>query len=155
LRIFEQLVEIGVALLDAKGVADRVEVLLGALADGAEVGLGMTLINGDELRAKTQTDDGEVDLALAHGWQTCPRRARKAFVALRKTGTAMRDMSPIRRRTVNGNFPGRHASGFFQIGTTRFISSMRYWQAAKASPRCGATSSTQSDGSFTPTTPRR
>src|SRR5258707_179191 len=34
----------------------------------------------------------------------------------------------------------------FQIGTTRFISSIRYWPAAKASPRCGATTSSQSDG---------
>jgi hypothetical protein len=29
-------------------------------------------------------------------------------------------------------------AGFFQIGTTRFISSINHWHAANASPRCGA-----------------
>ncbi len=48
-----------------------------------------------------------------------------------------------------------HPTAFFQIGTVRFISSMRNWHAANASPRWGATTSTQSDGSPTFTTPRR
>lgn len=39
-----------------------------------------------------------------------------------------------------------HDNGFFQIGTTRFISSMSHWQPAKASARCGATTSTQREG---------
>src|SRR5437588_10149678 len=55
----------------------------------------------------------------------------------------------FRRRAVD------HRTVLFQIGTTRFISSIRNWQAAKASPRCGATTSTQSDGSLTFTTPTR
>jgi hypothetical protein len=46
-------------------------------------------------------------------------------------------------------------TGFFQIGTTRFISSINHWHAANASPRCGATTSTHSDGSLTFTTPMR
>src|SRR5439155_1630314 len=47
------------------------------------------------------------------------------------------------------------ARGLFQIGTTRFISSISHWMAANASPQCGPTTSTQSDGSFTSTTPIR
>src|SRR5204862_5978412 len=47
------------------------------------------------------------------------------------------------------------ARGLFQIGTSRFISSISHWVAANASPRCGATTSTQSEGSFTWTVPIR
>jgi hypothetical protein len=46
-------------------------------------------------------------------------------------------------------------TGFFQIGTTRFSSSISHWQAAKASPRCGATTSTHREGSFAFTRPTR
>ncbi len=48
-----------------------------------------------------------------------------------------------------------HPAAFFQIGTVRFISSMRSWHAAKASPRWGAITSTHRDGSPTFTAPRR
>src|SRR5438067_11043700 len=48
-----------------------------------------------------------------------------------------------------------YSIGFFQIGTTRFISSIKNWHAAKASPRCGAMTSTQRDVSLVMTLPMR
>jgi hypothetical protein len=46
-------------------------------------------------------------------------------------------------------------TGFFQIGTSRLSSSMSHWQAAKASARWGAATSTQSEGSPALITPTR
>src|SRR5262249_2734 len=70
----------------------------------------------------------------------------------------MRDFPCHIGATGDGRTPGTQASscakaaedrgrlpyvtGFFQMGTTRFISSMSHWPAAKASPRCGAMIST-------------
>ena len=44
-RILDQLFEALVALADAVLVADLIQLLLGALADGVHVGVGMVLVN--------------------------------------------------------------------------------------------------------------
>ena len=65
-RVFKQLVEIVVPVLHAKRVADRVQFFAGALADGVHVGAGVPLVDGNELRAKAQPNNGDVNLSLAH-----------------------------------------------------------------------------------------
>ncbi len=99
----EQLVEVGVAPGDAESVADGIQLLLRSLTDGVQVGLGMTLVDGNKLRPKAETDEGNVNLALTHGVQSWPSRRGNAFVALEPRGTAMRAMTPSRGPTVNGN----------------------------------------------------
>ena len=65
-RIFDELLETSVAFFDGKRVANLVQLLLRALADGIHLRVRMTLINRKEFRSKSQPDDGDVDLALAH-----------------------------------------------------------------------------------------
>jgi hypothetical protein len=55
-----------VAHVHAKVVAHRVELVLIALADGVAIGVGMFLPKGNELRAKAETDNGDIDFALTH-----------------------------------------------------------------------------------------
>src|SRR4029079_12778929 len=64
-RVFQQLGVIGVALGDLELVAGRVELLPVAPADGGHLGVGVGLKDGDELRPKPQSDDGDANL-LAH-----------------------------------------------------------------------------------------
>ncbi len=66
LRIGEQLVVVLITFFDSEVVGDFVELLAVALADGDETGVRMRLINGDELCAEAEPDDGDVDLAVAH-----------------------------------------------------------------------------------------
>src|SRR5258706_11225338 len=70
LRVLQDVVEIGVALGDAEVIRDLIELSLVTLADGIHVGIGVLLVDRDELRAKTQTDDRDVDLAVFHLFTT-------------------------------------------------------------------------------------
>ena len=63
-RILKQLPKVAVAFLHSKGVTDGVELLPGPLADRVEAGMGMPLVNEDELRPETQTKDGDVYFIL-------------------------------------------------------------------------------------------
>ena len=48
-------------VVDAERVADLVQLLFVPLADGVHVGVGMGLIDRNELRPETQADDRHVD----------------------------------------------------------------------------------------------
>ena len=61
LRIAKQSLEIGIALLHAKLVADFVKPRLRALADGVHVGKGMVLIDRNELFAESESHDSHID----------------------------------------------------------------------------------------------
>ena len=65
LGIGQHVVELRVALGDAERVAQLVELLLAALADGVHLGLRMVLIDGNELGPKTQTHDRHANLLLS------------------------------------------------------------------------------------------
>ena len=65
LGIPEEFVVIGVALRNAEGVLDGLEFLRVALADREEIGVGVSLIDRNELGAEAESDDGEVD--FLHG----------------------------------------------------------------------------------------
>jgi hypothetical protein len=64
LRVLEHRLEVRVALFDLKGIADGLELLGIALADGMAVRERMTLPDGDEFRPETEADDGDVELLL-------------------------------------------------------------------------------------------
>ena len=64
--IGEYIFETLVAPFHGKCVPDRIEGGFGPPTDRVHVGKRMALIDGDELRAEAETDDGDVDLALAH-----------------------------------------------------------------------------------------
>ena len=73
----QDLLKVGVAGFHAEGVANVIELLARALADGVHVGVGVLLVDGDELGSKTKADDGDVDLAVGvwHGkapWVNAP-----------------------------------------------------------------------------------
>src|SRR5262249_28203624 len=71
--IFQQVVEAGVADLDAEAVAALVEGLLVAAADGDPFGGGGLLVAGDELGAEAEADDGDADLVAGrHGLVPSP-----------------------------------------------------------------------------------
>ena len=63
----QQLVVVRVAFGDAKRVLERLELFRIALADGDEIRVGMALVNRNEFRAETETDDRNVDFFLGHG----------------------------------------------------------------------------------------
>ena len=63
-RILKQLPKVAVAFLHPKGVTDGVELLPGPLADRVEAGMGMPLVNEDEIYPETQTKDGDVYFIL-------------------------------------------------------------------------------------------
>jgi hypothetical protein len=48
-------------------LADLAELFLVALADGVHVGLRMALVDGNELGAEAEADDGDVVTLLGHG----------------------------------------------------------------------------------------
>ena len=60
-RIGDQLGEISVARRDAELIAHFVQVRLVPLADGVDVGVGVALVDRDELRAEPHADDGDVE----------------------------------------------------------------------------------------------
>src|SRR5262249_2969897 len=63
-RVLQQLVVVGVAGLDAELVPDLVEALLVATADGGHLGVGVGLVDGNELGAETKADDGDANLPV-------------------------------------------------------------------------------------------
>ena len=70
LRVLEQLSVIFVPLRDTEGLADGVELLPGALADCVHLRVGMALIDGNELGAEAEADNGNFYLLLiGHGKQ--------------------------------------------------------------------------------------
>src|SRR5690606_13035259 len=64
-RIFEQRIEIRVTRFHAEIVADRIKLLLIALTNGVTIRVGMFLPERNELRTKTEADNGDVEF-LAH-----------------------------------------------------------------------------------------
>jgi hypothetical protein len=64
--VLDQLVEARVALRDAERVADPVEVLPIPLADRGHLGVGVSLVDRDELSPEPETDNRDAD-ALGHG----------------------------------------------------------------------------------------
>ena len=64
-RVLQQLVVARVARLDAEAVADLVELLLVAPADGVHLGVRMALIDGNELGAEAEADDGDANLLVS------------------------------------------------------------------------------------------
>jgi hypothetical protein len=67
IRILQQLAIIGVTVFHPKGIANRVQLFGRALANGVHVGVRMPLVDGDEFRAKTESDNGDIDATLTHG----------------------------------------------------------------------------------------
>ena len=68
-RVFEQLVVVGVARLDAELVAALVEFRLVAPADGVHLGVRMVLVDGNELGPEAEADDGDADFLVGwHAW---------------------------------------------------------------------------------------
>ncbi len=74
LRILQQLIVIGVALLDIELVGHRVHLRLIAAADSDEVGIRVRLVDGDEFRAEPKAGDGNIESLVTHGG----RKSRKA-----------------------------------------------------------------------------
>ena len=66
LGIAEEFVVIGVALRNAEGVLDGLEFLRVALADREEIGVGVGLIDRNELGTEAEADDGDID--FLHEW---------------------------------------------------------------------------------------
>jgi uncharacterized protein involved in tellurium resistance len=54
------------SVFNAVFVADRVELGLGALADGGQFGVRMALVNGNEFGAEAETDDCDVWFGCGH-----------------------------------------------------------------------------------------
>ena len=71
LRIFDELIEIGVALLHTECVANGIQLLFGALANGIHRGVGVALIDGNEFSAESETDDGHLNLSSTHLFVGC------------------------------------------------------------------------------------
>ena len=65
--IFKQLRVIGESLDDTVLVGDLVQVLLVALAQGHDLGVGMALIDRDELGSKAEANDGDSWCFDTHG----------------------------------------------------------------------------------------
>ena len=60
-RIHEKRFIIVVTPLNAKGVADGVELRLRPLADRVDARLGVALINRDELSSEAEADEGDIN----------------------------------------------------------------------------------------------
>ncbi len=65
-RIFQQLLEIRVTLLHAKGIADRVQFFARPLANGVHAGVGMALVDGNEFGPETEADNSNVQFPVTH-----------------------------------------------------------------------------------------
>jgi hypothetical protein len=65
--VLQQVVEVGVPLVDLVAVAHLVHFRLVAAADGVHLGVGVVLVDRDELRPEAQSDDRDAHLA-GHGW---------------------------------------------------------------------------------------
>ena len=65
-RVGQHVLVLRVALLDAERIADLVQLARVAPADGVHVGVGMLLVDRNELGPKAQPDDRDVDLLLGH-----------------------------------------------------------------------------------------
>ena len=70
-RVLEQGFIAGEAGADAKGVADLVELVAGALANRGHRGVRMLLIDGNEFRAEAQPNEGDTNFLVAH--ESLPR----------------------------------------------------------------------------------
>ena len=66
IRIFEQLLVIGVASFHSEGVANGIQLLFRPLADGVHVRIWVTLINGNELGSEPEANYGDVYFTGAH-----------------------------------------------------------------------------------------
>ena len=66
-RVLQHLLEVRVADIHAKGIADVFQLLRITLADGIADRLRMTLPDRDELRPESEADDGDVELLFRHG----------------------------------------------------------------------------------------
>ena len=67
-RIADEVLEGGVALLHPEGIAYRIQLVLGTLANGIHLRMGMALIDGNELGTESESDDGDVEFS-AHGFE--------------------------------------------------------------------------------------
>jgi len=81
--------------LDAKRIADDIQLFLRALANGVHVRARMPLINGDKLRSESETDYGNVDLST-HG-----SRANTPFFA--RTVNLKSHRSPAKTLITSAN----------------------------------------------------
>lgn len=61
LRVLQQFLEIRVSHRHTERIADGVQLLRVALADGIHVRIRMPLVERDELRSETKADDGDID----------------------------------------------------------------------------------------------
>ena len=71
IRILDQLLEIRVALFNPEGVSHGVQLVLRPLANRVHIRLRMPLVDGNELRPKAESDDGDVYAAVfsfGFGW---------------------------------------------------------------------------------------
>jgi hypothetical protein len=62
LWILKDFVEIGVPLRDPKLIPGLVQFMLIAATYSGDIGIGMTLIDGNELGTKTETNHGDIEL---------------------------------------------------------------------------------------------
>src|SRR5215831_11785865 len=60
--VAEEVVEIGIAGLDAEAVAALIQLGPVAAANGVHFGVGMSLVDGNELRAEAEANDGDAYL---------------------------------------------------------------------------------------------
>src|SRR5436309_2853076 len=60
-RVAQELIVIGVAFRDRKGVLDRLQLFWIALADCDQVRVRMRLVDRNEFSPKPEADDGDVD----------------------------------------------------------------------------------------------
>ncbi len=66
--ILEQLVVIGVPVFDPELIATFIQLRFVAPTDGVHLGIGVSLVNGDEFSAKAQPDNGDANLLVrSHG----------------------------------------------------------------------------------------
>ncbi len=63
-RVGEHRIVVGVADVDPELVADFVELGLGALADRVHLGVGVALVDGDELGTEFEPDDTDAEDAV-------------------------------------------------------------------------------------------
>jgi hypothetical protein len=59
-----------VSFLDAKRIANCIQLLFVALTDGIHVGVRVVLIDGNEFGSKSQTNDRNVDFLFTHKIQS-------------------------------------------------------------------------------------
>jgi len=64
--IFEQSIEVREPLFHPERIANGVQLLFCALANGVHVRLGMPLVNGNEFGPKSEAYNGHVDLSNIH-----------------------------------------------------------------------------------------